>query len=557
MPTMPPPTMATSTREIAIEAMETREWWRCGPNTVTCRVEPFGQPPANQIPRPSAHRVTQQRLRYHSGRARALVPRTVLASWSTHTFPMSYLQPRYAGTSFQRPSRQLSLLAVTIAVPQVGQRVQAQARDADGTGEQPQAARRPRPVLGHAVAKHRPRSRRPIDCRRRKRRAAERVLLRRRRRRRLEDHRLRRDVAAGQRHALPDLIGRARSPSRRRIRTWCTPAWASPASAATSSRATASTRRPMPARPGRMPVSAAPKSSARFASIRRIPTSCTRPCSGIRTTHIPIAGSIARRMAPRPGRRCCFATIAPARSTCRWIRRIPTCCTPRSGRCIARRGRWKAAGLAAGCSSRPTAARPGPRSRRTPGCRRDSGAGSACRCRAPTAIASTPSSRTTTAACFVSDDAGATWRKTNEDRNLRQRAFYYTHITADTVDKDTVYVLNVQFFKSTDGGQDVPEQSTDPRAARRQPRPVDFPHRQQADGAGQRRRRQRFGERWSDLVRSGICDRAVLQRLHDASRAVSRVRRAAGQQHGVRRQPEQPGRGRGKPAADLLRRRRR
>jgi photosystem II stability/assembly factor-like uncharacterized protein len=59
---------------------------------------------------------------------------------------------------------------------------------------------------------------------------------------------------------------------------------------------------------------------------------------------------------------------------------------------------------------------------------------------------------------FVSDDAGATWQRTNEDRNLRQRAFYYTHIYADPVDKDTVYVLNVQFFKSTDGGKTFPTQ---------------------------------------------------------------------------------------------------
>jgi photosystem II stability/assembly factor-like uncharacterized protein len=59
---------------------------------------------------------------------------------------------------------------------------------------------------------------------------------------------------------------------------------------------------------------------------------------------------------------------------------------------------------------------------------------------------------------FVSDDAGTTWRKTNEDRNLRQRAFYYTHIYADPVDRDTVYVLNVQFFKSTDGGKTFPTQ---------------------------------------------------------------------------------------------------
>ena len=32
---------------------------------------------------------------------------------------------------------------------------------------------------------------------------------------------------------------------------------------------------------------------------------------------------------------------------------------------------------------------------------------------------------------FASDDAGATWTLVNENRNIRQRAFYYTHVTAD------------------------------------------------------------------------------------------------------------------------------
>jgi photosystem II stability/assembly factor-like uncharacterized protein len=54
---------------------------------------------------------------------------------------------------------------------------------------------------------------------------------------------------------------------------------------------------------------------------------------------------------------------------------------------------------------------------------------------------------------FVSDDAGATWRLASSDRKLRQRAFYYTRIYADTKDRDTVYVLNVGFHKSTDGGR--------------------------------------------------------------------------------------------------------
>ncbi|HKO14947.1 MAG TPA: glycosyl hydrolase [Gemmatimonadaceae bacterium] len=53
---------------------------------------------------------------------------------------------------------------------------------------------------------------------------------------------------------------------------------------------------------------------------------------------------------------------------------------------------------------------------------------------------------------FRSDDAGATWKLTNGDRKLRQRAFYYTHITADPTLADRVYVLNVSFFRSDDAG---------------------------------------------------------------------------------------------------------
>jgi len=54
---------------------------------------------------------------------------------------------------------------------------------------------------------------------------------------------------------------------------------------------------------------------------------------------------------------------------------------------------------------------------------------------------------------FSSDDAGATWKKVSEDRNLRQRAFYYSRIYADPKAKDTMYVINTGFYKSTDGGK--------------------------------------------------------------------------------------------------------
>ncbi|OLC78071.1 MAG: glycosyl hydrolase [Acidobacteria bacterium 13_1_40CM_4_65_8] len=54
---------------------------------------------------------------------------------------------------------------------------------------------------------------------------------------------------------------------------------------------------------------------------------------------------------------------------------------------------------------------------------------------------------------FSSDDAGATWKLMNAGRNIRQRAFYYTHVFADPNNKDTVYMLNTSAFRSTDGGK--------------------------------------------------------------------------------------------------------
>ncbi|HUF28275.1 MAG TPA: glycosyl hydrolase [Gemmatimonadaceae bacterium] len=54
---------------------------------------------------------------------------------------------------------------------------------------------------------------------------------------------------------------------------------------------------------------------------------------------------------------------------------------------------------------------------------------------------------------FRSDDGGLTWTKLNEERRLRQRAWYYTRIYADTRDTNTVYVSNVQFLRSRDGGR--------------------------------------------------------------------------------------------------------
>ncbi len=54
---------------------------------------------------------------------------------------------------------------------------------------------------------------------------------------------------------------------------------------------------------------------------------------------------------------------------------------------------------------------------------------------------------------FRSDDAGETWVKTSSDRALRSRAWYYTRIIADTQDENKVYVMNVSYAVSTDGGE--------------------------------------------------------------------------------------------------------
>ncbi len=54
---------------------------------------------------------------------------------------------------------------------------------------------------------------------------------------------------------------------------------------------------------------------------------------------------------------------------------------------------------------------------------------------------------------FRSTDAGKTWKRVNKERKLRQRAWYYTRIEADPVEEDVVYVLNVEFHKSRDGGK--------------------------------------------------------------------------------------------------------
>ena len=54
---------------------------------------------------------------------------------------------------------------------------------------------------------------------------------------------------------------------------------------------------------------------------------------------------------------------------------------------------------------------------------------------------------------YRSDDAGASWEKVSRNRALRSRAWYYTRVYADTEDENIVYVMNVSYAVSKDGGR--------------------------------------------------------------------------------------------------------
>jgi photosystem II stability/assembly factor-like uncharacterized protein len=54
---------------------------------------------------------------------------------------------------------------------------------------------------------------------------------------------------------------------------------------------------------------------------------------------------------------------------------------------------------------------------------------------------------------FRSEDWGETWTRINPDIELRRRPWYYMHIHADPQDAETVWILNLECWRSTDGGK--------------------------------------------------------------------------------------------------------
>ncbi|MFQ5614372.1 MAG: glycosyl hydrolase [Anaerolineae bacterium] len=54
---------------------------------------------------------------------------------------------------------------------------------------------------------------------------------------------------------------------------------------------------------------------------------------------------------------------------------------------------------------------------------------------------------------YRSDDGGATWRKLTDKGELRYRPWYFSHVIAHPQEPNTVYILNLDIWKSIDGGQ--------------------------------------------------------------------------------------------------------
>ena len=54
---------------------------------------------------------------------------------------------------------------------------------------------------------------------------------------------------------------------------------------------------------------------------------------------------------------------------------------------------------------------------------------------------------------FHSDDGGANWTKVNDQRDVKQRAWYYSRIFADPKNENTMYALNTSFYRSIDRGR--------------------------------------------------------------------------------------------------------
>jgi photosystem II stability/assembly factor-like uncharacterized protein len=56
---------------------------------------------------------------------------------------------------------------------------------------------------------------------------------------------------------------------------------------------------------------------------------------------------------------------------------------------------------------------------------------------------------------YVSDDGGENWSLVNADERLTSRAWYFSRITVDPSDADTIYIPNIALLGSIDGGKTI------------------------------------------------------------------------------------------------------
>ena len=138
-----------------------------------------------------------------------------------------------------------------------------------------------------------------------------------------------------------------------------------------------------------------------------------------------------------------------ARSISRSIRPTRACSTPRSGRRTATSGRSAAAGPDSGLWQSLDGGETWTNiSARLGSAEAASWARSASppRRRRPGRVWALIEHKTE-GGLYRSDDLGDTWEKVSDDQNLLSRAWYYTHVTADPQDGDTVYVNNLDFWQ--------------------------------------------------------------------------------------------------------------
>ena len=71
----------------------------------------------------------------------------------------------------------------------------------------------------------------------------------------------------------------------------------------------------------------------------------------------------------------------------------------------------------------------------------------------PRRIYASVEAKDTLGGIFRSDDGGATWSRTNGEQKFQVRPWYYSAVTADPQNENVVYVMNLQVWKSIDGGR--------------------------------------------------------------------------------------------------------